>query len=171
MKKKNILILAFLFLLVTACQKSDWEYDNLFPEEYEVVFSIKNALNVTHVISREDETSIYAVTVLKGGSQPALAADVAVEVWSSEEVEAYGDVLGTAYKLLPSDTYVLSDTELHFDGSVRGKDIMITFKPEKVEQCVGSNPEVIYVLPLRLISEETVDEAHKEVLITVSLTD
>lgn len=170
MKLKNISILAFLIVFVMACQKSDWEYDNLFPEEYEVVFSIKNAQNINHDISRHSSSSTYMFTILKGGSQPSFAADVTLETWTAEEVEEYGTVLGINYRLLPPDSYTLSDITA-FDGTKRGQDVVVTFKSQILVQYTDNNPEVTYLLPLRLVSEKTVNNTRKEILITPCIID
>lgn len=165
----KLLTLSLLLIIGGACIEDNCDYDTLFPEEYNVVFAMKNSLNETYTVERSAEASIYTVTVLKGGAQPALTGDVRVEPWTAEEIENYGVAIGRTYKLLPSTAYTLSETNLHFDGTARGIDIFVTFNQTAVYDFITNNREAICILPLRLVSQQTVDSKKESTLIEVKV--
>ena len=165
----KLLTLSLLLIIGGACIEDNCDYDTLFPEEYNVVFALKNSLNETYTVDLSAETSIYTVTVLKGGAQPTMTGDVKIEPWTVEEIGDYGATIGRTYKLLPSAAYTLSETDLHFDGTVRGTDILITFNQTAVYDFITNNSGAICVLPLRLVSQQTVDSEKESVLIEVKV--
>lgn len=165
----KLLTLSLLLIIGGACIEDNCDYDTLFPEEYNVVFALKNSLNETYTVDRSAETSIYTVTVLKGGAQPTMTGDVKIEPWTVEEIGDYGVTIGRTYKLLPSTTYTLSETDLHFDGTGRGTDILVTFNQTAVYDFITNNSDAICVLPLRLVSQQTVDSEKESVLIEVKV--
>ena len=98
-----------------------------------------------------------------------MTGDVKIEPWTVEEIGDYGATIGRTYKLLPSTAYTLSETDLHFDGTVRGTDILITFNQTAVYDFITNNSGAICVLPLRLVSQQTVDSEKESVLIEVKV--
>lgn len=165
----KLFALSLLLIIGGACIEDNCDYDTLFPKEYNVVFALKNSLNETYTVNQSEEASIYTVTVLKGGAQPTMAGDVKIEPWSAEEIRDYGTTLGRTYKLLPATAYTLSETDLHFDGTVRGADILITFNQAMVYDFIADNSDAVCILPLRLVSQQTVDSEKESVLIEVKV--
>lgn len=168
-------LLVFLTLYFTSCQNSDYEYDNLFPDEYNTVFSIRNNDSETAknlgMVPRTGTAFQSTIVILKGGAQPSVAATVRIEEWTDEEVTEYGTLMGEEYKLLPADTYSLSSDELEFGADERAKDLVITFYSDKLAEYMDADEESTYLLPLRLVSDKTVNESQKEIVIPVCLVD
>lgn len=170
--KNNLFCLWVLLAVLSSCHVDDYDYDNLFPEEYNVVFSIKNDANVICEIPEDDTDFSYVITVLKGGAQPSLSADVKFEPWSKEEVEAYNEKTGSNYMLLFEDCYLIKPAILHFGGSAEyGKQTVVTFTSEKVQQYVNEYADKTVFLPLRLISDKKINEEKKEIFITFKMNE
>lgn len=168
-------LLLFLALCFASCQNSDYDYDNLFPDEYNTIFGIKNndsgtAKNLGKV-SRTGETSQSTIVILKGGAQPSTVATVKIEKWSDDKISEYETLMGEKYKLLPANAYSLNSDEFEFGADDRAKDLVITFYNNKVVECINANGEYTYLLPLRLVSDKTVNERQAEIVIPISLVD
>ena len=157
--------------MATSCFNSDYEYNKLFPEEYNVVFSIKNGTNVIQSLSPDEKDPSYKVIILKGGAQPQMEGNVKVEVWSQEEVEDYNATTNSNFVLLPVEAYTLSSTQLHFTSEDRGKDVFVTFNPAAVTEYATIHSEKDLLVPLHLISEQSVDSEKKDILIEVTIVD
>ena len=172
MKIKILLTLVIILLMNVSCVNDKYEYDNLFPEKYNVVFSIKNGVSVSTDVSNKSETSDYLITLLKGGAQPSMAGDARLEVWTKEELDRYEVIVGRNLEILPADSYTLDATDFHFVAGERWKDCIVSFKSAQVAHIVSEDDsEVTYVLPLRLVSDQTVDENKKNIIIEVNIVD
>lgn len=171
-KKYGLLALACVMGLLTSCMNDAYDYDTLFPEEYNVVFCIRNGTNVTQTLSRSEASATYTLVVLKGGAYPEMEGDVTVEPWTEEEVNKYAETYGRDLKLLPADAYSLSDTDLHFSAGEKGKDVVVTFNTPIVAGHIDNDASgATYMLPLRLVSSDTVDEGQGEILIEIEMND
>lgn len=171
-KKYGLLALAGIMGLLTSCMNDAYDYDTLFPEEYNVVFCIKNNVNETQTLSRSEPNATYTVVILKGGAYPEMEADVKIEPWSEEEVADYASTYGRDLKLLPADAYSLSESDLHFGAGEKGKDVVITFNTPVVANHIDNDASgATYMLPLRLVSSDTVDSEKGEILIEIQMTN
>lgn len=171
-KKYGLLVLMCVMGLVTSCMNDAYDYDTLFPEEYDVVFCIKNSTNVTMELSRSEESAAYTVVVLKGGAYPDMEGDVSIEPWTEEEVAEYAAAYGRDLRLLPADAYSLSESDLHFNPGEKGKDVVVTFDTSIAANYIDANTSgFTYVLPLRLVSSNTIDGEKGEILIEIEMND
>lgn len=173
----SILLFGWLFC-ANSCCNFGYDYDNLFPEEYAKILSVKNSETVMQTMSSLDESSVCDMIILKGGARPSEVSDATIVTWSDEELNKYSIYNGKDCKIIPSDTYSLSTSSIHFAPGERAQHVLINFKPVMLAKEMIENPEITYLLPLKVISEDSVMENKKEVIIqidmnipTVSLSD
>ena len=74
-------------LLLTACDESKYELENLVPEEYHKVLYINKSGTQELTLYNTGELNTYAFSVYKGGSDPSLTASGEIAVHSQEEVD------------------------------------------------------------------------------------
>ena len=85
-------------LLLTACDESKYELENLVPDEYHKVLYINNSGMQDLTLYNTGELNTYAFSVYKGGSDPSLTASVEIAIHSQEEVDA---LYGVNYRVIP----------------------------------------------------------------------
>ena len=91
MKVNYIGIACLAVLLLTACDESKYELENLVPEEYHKVLYINKSGTQELTLYNTGELNTYAFSVYKGGSDPSLTASGEIAVHSQEEVDVlYG---------------------------------------------------------------------------------
>ena len=98
-------------------------------------------------------------------------ASFRVSVWTEGELTAYNEERGTAYYLLPSNAYTLTETGSVAQGQTSAT-VPVTLRVDELKALVGEaeNAGRQYVLPLRLTSENaTVQSIRSEVMLLVSL--
>ena len=106
MKVNYIGIACLAVLLLTACDESKYELENLVPEEYHKVLYINKSGTQELTLYNTGELNTYAFSVYKGGSDPSLTASGEIAVHSQEEVDV---LYGTDYRIIPS---------CHSDGAI-----------------------------------------------------
>lgn len=74
MKVNYIGIACLAVLLLTACDESKYELENLVPEEYHKVLYINKSGTQELTLYNTGELNTYAFSVYKGGSDPSLTA-------------------------------------------------------------------------------------------------
>ena len=98
-------------------------------------------------------------------------ASFRISVWTEGELTAYNEERGTAYYLLPSNAYTLTETGSVAQGQTSAT-VPVTLRVDELKALVGDaeNAGRQYVLPLRLTSENaTVQSIRSEVMLLVSL--
>ena len=97
MKVNYIGIACLAVLLLTACDESKYELENLVPEEYHKVLYINKSGTQELTLYNTGELNTYAFSVYKGGSDPSLTASGEIAVHSQEEVDV---LYGADYRII-----------------------------------------------------------------------
>ena len=74
MKVNYIGIACLAVLLLTACDESKYELENLVPEEYHKVLYINKSGTQELTLYNTGELNTYALSFYKGGSDPSVTA-------------------------------------------------------------------------------------------------
>ena len=148
-------------LLLTACDESKYELENLVPDEYHKVLYINNSGTQDLTLYNTGELNTYAFSVYKGGSDPSLTASVEIAIHSQEEVDA---LYGAGYRIIPSDSYSMDTRRLDFASDERSKVVTLSLSTDLIGAAMKANPEATYVLPLYLTSEKDSVNADKSEL-------
>ena len=112
----NICLLGCLGLLIS-CNDLDGKYDELVPDEYHKILSIKETGSQEVIMSVEEEVYEYQLTVIKGGLRKDLEANASLEVLTQNEVDVeYNDKQGTNYQVLSKDMYMIVDESVSISG-------------------------------------------------------
>lgn len=139
-------------MLAAGCSESDVQ--DLFTDNYHKIIYIKDAgdKNVTLYVTGSDVN--YSFKVCKGGSNPALSAAGRIEVMSQAQVdEEYSIPYGETYKVLTSDAYTLNGADVEFGTADMAKTVDVSLKVNRVKTLTDSDPDALWVLPLRLVSD------------------
>lgn len=164
MKIKNIWLAGGLFLLA-ACNESEYDLENLVPEEYHKILYVNNSGKQELTLFDTEEDNTYTFSVFKAGSDPYQTASVDVNILSQEEVDnEYSQLEGVSYKVLSTDCYSLDATHLDFPIEDRYKQVNIALKPQLVKSLMATDPESVWVLPLHVTSESDSINANKDEL-------
>lgn len=161
MKMNYIGIACMAVLLLTACDESKYELENLVPDEYHKVLYINNSGMQDLTLYNTGELNTYAFSVYKGGSDPSLTASVEIAIHSQEKVDA---LYGVNYRVIPSDFYSMDTRRLDFASDERSKAVTLSLSTDLIGAAMEANPEATYVLPLYLTSEKDSVNADKSEL-------
>ena len=153
MKVNYIGIACLAVLLLTACDESKYELENLVPEEYHKVLYINKSGTQELTLYNTGELNTYAFSVYKGGSDPSLTASGEIAVHSQEEVDV---LYGADYRIIPSGSYSMDTDRLDFASEERSKVVTLSLSTDLIGAAMEANPEATYVLPLYLTSEKDV---------------
>ena len=167
MKVNYIGIACLAVLLLTACDESKYELENLVPEEYHKVLYINKSGTQELTLYNTGELNTYAFSVYKGGSDPSLTASGEIAVHSQEEVDV---LYGTDYRIIPSGSYSMDTDRLDFASEERSKVVTLSLSTDLIGAAMEANPEATYVLPLYLTSEKDSVNADKSELF-IRITD
>ena len=129
MKVNYIGIACLAVLLLTACDESKYELENLVPEEYHKVLYINKSGTQELTLYNTGELNTYAFSVYKGGSDPSLTASGEIAVHSQEEVDV---LYGTDYRIIPSGSYSMDTDRLDFASEERSK---VAFVVDRFDRC------------------------------------
>jgi hypothetical protein len=155
MKKIYIMLIALIGIFAASCSNSEYDLDNLVPDQYHKVVYFKNGGKQNLSLYTTQSGYKDSLVIVKAGSDPNLKADVNVKVLTQQEVDSiYSNVEGVDYKVIPSDAYSFDEgQELAFDKGVTGKYYPVTIDPVKIYQQIKANPDAKFVLPLQLKSK------------------
>ena len=167
MKVNYIGIACLAVLLLTACDESKYELENLVPEEYHKVLYINKSGTQELTLYNTGELNTYAFSVYKGGSDPSLTASGEIAVHSQEEVDV---LYGADYRIIPSGSYSMDTDRLDFASEERSKVVTLSLSTDLIGAAMEANPEATYVLPLYLTSEKDSVNADKSELF-IRITD
>lgn len=104
--KKSIIASGMLALLALAssCDKYD-----IYPEDYDGVFTIRNAGTKDLTVYATDDIAEVPFIVMKGGYKPELVSEATLKVMSDEEFSAYQETAGNLpYVAVSPDCYSFS---------------------------------------------------------------
>ena len=166
MKVKYIGIAGMTALILAACENSDYELENLVPDEYHKVLYINNSGTQDLTLYNTGQANTFAISVFKGGSDPSLTASATIAIHSQEAVDSlYSEHDGANYRIIPDGSYSLDQTQINFTSSEeRYKIVTLSLQTDPIEAAMEANPDVVYVLPLYLYSEQDSVNADKSEL-------
>lgn len=166
MKTKYILA-ASAFVLLGACDESEYELENLVPEQYHKVLYINNSGTIDMILYNTGEDNTCKLSIFKGGSQSEQTADAIIGVLEQDVVDkTYSEPEMVNYKVLAPECYSIETTELHFSSEDRFKNVTVAIHVPEVEKTIARNPGAICVLPLYLYSRtDSVNEYKNETFI------
>lgn len=171
MKKIEYLLgLLIVLVMMASCSNEEYEFDNLFPEEYHKILLVKNEGMHKMMLYNTEEDSIYTFPVCKAGSHPQFTATAKVSLLSEEVVkEEYSDREGVNYKILPPEAYKFENGVLNFQPSEAYKSIRVALHPSKVKEALESDGTASWILPFELTSEDTpVNNAKKRHILHIT---
>lgn len=165
-----------LMMAATACG----EYD-IYPEEFDGVFSIKGAGTRELTVYATDATAEVPFIVLKGGYDPKLSADATLKVMDEDEFAAYQETSGSVnYVRIGDECFSFSPTDnvysvpFKFEGEntryeattlyVRPK-VLKTWLEEHAAELEGKSP----VVPVTLLSDEAVNVNGNTSMVVIDL--
>lgn len=137
-----------------ACNESEYDLENLVPEEYHKILYVKNSgkQEVTLFDVEDDYTCTFSV--VKSGSEPNQTAGASIRILTQQEVDdKYSTPENVAYKIIGENCYSLGTTQVNFSAAERYKIAGISLKPQQLKTTLASDTEAKWVLPLRVTSK------------------
>lgn len=152
--KRNIAWLAGCLLLLSACDNSKYDLENLVPEEYHKILYVNNSGKQEMTLYDTNEDYTYTLSVIKGGSDPTQTAHVNISILTQEELDnEYSIPEAITYKLLTEDSYSLEATQMDFTAEDHSKSVNISVNSTKVKELLENEPDTKWVLPLKVSSQ------------------
>lgn len=172
MKKflRMFLFAAGMVSLAAACDESEWEVQNLFPDEYHKILYILDSGEKEVTLYKTGSSAEFTYSVVKAGSEPAETAAANVRILSQEEVDTkYSNILGTPYWVIPDGSYEVKTKELLFGSDDAFTSLSFAINPEAVEtfmkQKKAADPAeadyMQFVLPVWLEGATAADSVNK----------
>lgn len=157
-------------LLLAACYDSDYELQNLVPEEYHKILYINDSGTQDLTLYNTGEINTYSFFVHKGGSDPSLTASVSIGIHTQAEVDnLYSEPEEENYQIIPSGSYSLDQQQLDFASEEHYKIVTLSLTTEPIEAAMEENPDAVYVLPIYLYSEtDSVNADKSELFIRIT---
>lgn len=169
---KQLYFLLFLIasgFLISSCEESDSDFQDLFPKEYYKILYFKNSgsmeLELPNLTSSPTFESSFIVC--KAGSNPKLKANPRIDIMSQQELdEKYSIPEAVNYKVLPNSTYSFDDQKLKFEEEDLYKTITVSFNPTVIKDLLeGSSSSIVWVLPLKLTSKSDSINAERNTIL------
>lgn len=147
--KKSIIFSGLLgaLLLTTGCETTD-----IYPKDFDGVFTIRNAGNRDLVVYATDDTSEVPFVVMKGGYAPEVTSKATLKVMNEEEFAAYQESTGlVSYVPVGSECYTFSDNldqnvdavEYEFIGkNDRSRSTTLHVRPNVIKQWIADNADL-----------------------------
>lgn len=140
--------------MAAACTNSDYELENLVPDEYHKILYINNSGTQDLTLYNTGSPNTYEISVYKGGSDPAEMATAEIRIHSQAEVdELYSAHDDVDYVIIPEGSYSLDMQQVNFASSDRYKVVTVSLMTETIEAEMDANPDKTYVLPIYLTSD------------------
>lgn len=151
----NLLLLALCILVASCGEDENYKLENLVPQQYHKISYIKNYGTHELNLYTTQESYTDSLIIIKGGSDPNTTAGYTMKVLDQAEVDTtYSEQDGVAYSVLPSSTYSFDNGEaINFASGLEGQYFPVSFKPVEIFKLIEQNPDLTYVLPLRMESE------------------
>lgn len=128
-------------------------YDNLFPEEYHHILTVRNSGITSVPLYTVMENNVYNLVVLRGGSDPSGSISGDVKPMSAESFAQYCHTWNLDYTMLPEDCYKLENASLTFEEKdYRYKNVGVSFQTSQIQNLQEQHAGVDYALPLLLNS-------------------
>ena len=158
-----------------ACDNSELELDNLIPDEYKRVVSIKDAPVADMELFDVGLGMKSSFTIIRSGGDPSLDASTSIQTMTQEELTTFG-----AEYLLVDPSYYTVDSNVSFAPNQGYKVIDISFEADKIVElrqmiaglaASGSGQEYYVALKLVKTGETTVNDEKYYILRRVVVSD
>ena len=148
--KKSIYILGIcaFSLMQTGCDN----YDDLIPQEYNTILSLKEEGEQEVVLYRTGSDTEFDVTAMKTGSVPTSEAHATLAAMSEAYFERYIQLTGKRYKRLPDECFTITGGTMDYGSTDGWKTAKVIVNFEKAASLVEAEPGN-YVIPILLSSE------------------
>lgn len=153
---------------LTGCGDIDDDYDEIVPESYYTIISLKETGVQDVFMSIADAAYDREVPVLKGGLHTDEVVEVMVEAPGQAWVdENYNDRQGTNYKVISASMYRITDYHLEIGPGETGKSVHVIFDAPKIyaEMKKPENTGKSLILPIRIASATNTVKTDKDVVI------
>lgn len=163
--RKNTICLAGCLILLSACNNSKYDLENLVPQEYHKILYVNNSGKQEMTLYDTGENYTYILSVIKSGSDPTQTANAQINILSQEEVDQlYSTPEAVNYKVLSEESFSLETADLVFTSEDHSKSVNVSINSTKVKELIESNPDAKWVLPLRVTSQTDSVNAEKNEL-------
>lgn len=163
--RKNTIYLAGCLILLSACNNSKYDLENLVPQEYHKILYVNNSGKQEMTLYDTGENYTYTLSVIKSGSDPTQTANAQINILSQEEVDQlYSIPEAVNYKVLSEESFSLETDNLVFTSEDHSKLVNVSVNSTKVKELIENNPDAKWVLPLRVTSQTDSVNAEKNEL-------
>ena len=168
-------IVAAAMFSFAACDNSELELDNLIPDEYKRVVSIKDTPSADMELFDVGVEMKSSFTIIRSGGDPALEAATSIRSMTQEELAVYG-----ADYVLVDPSYYTIPSEVDFAPNQGDEIIDITFTPESIVELrqmiadlAEESPEKAYYVAIQLEKngETTVNDEKFYILRRLVISD
>lgn len=159
--KKSLIILSLcgMSMFHTGCDN----YDDLIPQEYNVILSLKQSGEQDIVLYKTGEPTTVEITAMKTGSVPGIPANAKISAMSEAQFAEYLSLTGKNYKRLPDDCFAILNGEMNYAEDETYKKATVTIDFEKASQYIG------HVIPVMMSSStDSILSTKKELLLKLS---
>lgn len=162
--KKVIFASGLLALMAaaTSCEKYD-----IYPEEFDSVFTIRDSGTKELTLYATDEVSEYPFVIMKGGYDPETQSTATLKVMNDAEFAAYNESLGgMPYVLVGNECYsftkdanepVYAQTFEFKTANDKAATTQLYLRPRAIKNWIDANQDLIGtntpVVPVTLVSE------------------
>lgn len=170
MKIKSFFLTGLLVLL-SACGQSEYELEQLVPEEYHKILYVKDSGKQEITLYDTEDSSNYTFSIIKAGSDPTLTASANICVLTQDELdESYSQPEGVNYRVIDAAAYELETTYVDFASSECYKLVNVTLNPQKVKNDIQTDLTATWVLPLYISSvNDSIDSERNELLLQMTV--
>ena len=137
-------------LAAVSCSDNEYDFENLFPEEYHNIVAIASDMTGEIVFRDCTDNIDFDVEVIKGGGCPDKSSEAHLEVISQDDLTS----TNPNYVALPDNCYTLEGNSLVFDGTKAKKSIRVKFAMEPLRDFIAANigKNAEFVIGLTLVS-------------------
>lgn len=135
-------------LSLAACDNSDYELDNLIPDEYKRVVCIKNDQKTDLELFDVGFELDTEITVLRSGGDPSLEASTSLVSMTQDELSEFN----AEYKLLDPTLYSVT-SKLDFAPGERYKIVSLAFSSDAIKEMKENCNDGTYYAALKLQQE------------------
>lgn len=168
-------IVAAAMFSFAACDNSELELDNLIPDEYKRVVSIKDTPSADMELFDVGVEMKSSFTIIRSGGDPSLEAATSIRSMTQEELATYGEEY-----VLVDPLYYTIPSEVDFAPNQGYEVIDITFTPESIVELrqmiadlAEESPEKAYYVAIQLEKkgETTVNDEKYYILRRLVISD
>ena len=165
--KSNIFRLMLCSLVATgamsSCNNSEYDFENLFPEEYHNIVAIADEQSADITFRDPTDNIDFNVYIIKGGGDPETLANVHLDPIPQDRLTA----INPNYVAVPDSCYTLQGNSLTFDGSLAKQSIRVTFAMKKLYNFISAYQpaNTTFAVGLELVSENATVNSSKQFIV------